>query len=480
MRINHAHTVSSTPEIAVDNGNQMISEQARSPYYRSLICFAAAGSLTSGLSLDGLANQLSHIILITCLLIYAFAGFRICRQASSDQVKQLNRYLNYFDASVIGVVLAITGLQIIPTILFFAMIQHNALIIGGTRKWLEDTVAFCFGLAGSLALVSQNMLPKFLLSEHTGHDLSVISMIAAGAYFVICARQSHKQLHHLIDTKNLLELEDKKNKVRAYKLSRYIAPPVWQAITQDKDKKLNTERKRLTVFFSDIKDFSQLSEELESETLTGLLNTYLTEMSKIATDHGGTIDKFMGDGMMVIFGDSQSRGLKNDCVRCLSMAIAMRKRMKQLQKHWHKQGIKRLLQIRMGINTGYCTVGSFGTNSHLDYTVLGTHVNLASRLESAAEPGEILISHETWALVKDTVMCRDKGEIRVKGFSHPIKVYQVVDMRKDLGKNQSYLEHNTNGFAMHLDLEEVRNFDKQRIIEQLEHAAKNLKDKVIM
>ncbi len=87
---------------------------------------------------------------------------------------------------------------------------------------------------------------------------------------------------------------------------------------------------------------------------------------------------------MVIFGDHDSKGLKSDALRCISMSIAMRRRMKVLQQQWFNQGIKKPLKIRMGINTGYCTVGTFGTSHHLDYTVLGTHVNLASRLESAA------------------------------------------------------------------------------------------------
>ena len=220
-----------------------------------------------------------------------------------------------------------------------------------------------------------------------------------------------------------------------------------------------------------------MSEEMEPETLTDILNTYLMEMSDIVGQYGGTIDKFMGDAIMVIFGDNDSQSVKADCLSCLSMAISMKKRMKGLQQEWHNQGIKRPLEIRMGINTGYCTVGTFGTSNHLDYTVLGTHVNLASRLESAAKPGEILISHETWSLVKDSIMCRDKGEIAVKGFSHPVKVYQVADFRKNLGSQQTYFEKSTEGFNMYLDLEKVRNYDKDKVLESLENAAGKLRDK---
>ena len=167
-----------------------------------------------------------------------------------------------------------------------------------------------------------------------------------------------------------------------------------------------------------------------------------------------------------------------DCIRAVSMAIEMRKKMLELQQRWFNQGIKTPLLIRMGINTGFCTVGSFGTSHYMDYTVLGTHVNLASRLESSAEPGEILVSHETWSLIKDVIMCRDKGEINVKGFSHPVRVHQVIDFRKELGKNQSWFEQNIEGFTMHLDLEKIRNYDREKVLETLQSAVERVRDKV--
>jgi class 3 adenylate cyclase len=268
-------------------------------------------------------------------------------------------------------------------------------------------------------------------------------------------------------------------KLRTYKLSRYLTPTVWKAISDGNEKSLSTERKRITIFFSDIQGFSALSEELEAETLTEVLNSYLTEMTRIATKHNGTIDKFIGDAVMIIFGDAKSEGIKTDCLRAVSMAIEMRKKMKELHQRWYNQGIKNPLLIRMGINTGFCTVGSFGTSHYMDYTVLGTHVNLASRLESAAEPGEILLSHESWSLVKDVVLCRDKGEITVKGFSHPVRVHQVIDFRKDLGKDQSWFEENTSGFSMHLDIDKVRNYDRKKVLEALKLATEKISEKII-
>src|SRR5690606_28389443 len=136
--------------------------------------------------------------------------------------------------------------------------------------------------------------------------------------------------------------------------------------------------------------------------------------------------------------------------------------------------------FRMGINTGYCTVGNFGTETRMDYTIIGREVNLASRLESAAEIGEILISHETYSLVKDVVMCRDKGQIAVKGFTRPVQIYQVVDLRRDLGSTSSFIEHELPGFSMYLDTNGIQNFDKDRVIVALHQAAEKLRDKVIL
>ena len=184
---------------------------------------------------------------------------------------------------------------------------------------------------------------------------------------------------------------------------------------------------------------------------------------------------------MVIFGDddSKSKGVKKDCIECVSMAIAMSKRMQELHPLWREMGIRKPLQIRIGINSGYCTVGTFGTSKNLDYTALGVNVNLASRLEASGKPGEILVSHDTWALVSDAILCRDKGRIKAKGFTHPIQVYQVINHRKELGGSQSYFSENTEGFSMHLDTQKIKNYDRDKVIASLETAAKKLRDKYI-
>ncbi len=162
-------------------------------------------------------------------------------------------------------------------------------------------------------------------------------------------------------------------------------------------------------FFSDIVDFTATTDDLESEELTSLLNHYLTEMSKIALEHGATIDKFIGDAFLAFFGDPETRGVKEDAMACVNMAIAMQRRMRELQFEWRDAGLEKPFQLRIGVNTGYCTVGNFGSEDRMDYTIIGNEVNLASRLQSNTEPGSILVSHETFEKqVKRAQECRQE------------------------------------------------------------------------
>ncbi|MBF0219852.1 MAG: hypothetical protein HQL49_10050, partial [Gammaproteobacteria bacterium] len=191
------------------------------------------------------------------------------------------------------------------------------------------------------------------------------------------------------------------------KLAKYLSPQLYRSIFSGEQAVLiHSQRKRLTVFFSDIVGFTHTTETMESEELTQLLNSYLNEMSKIALEYGGTIDKFIGDAIMIFFGDPESKGEKNDSLSCVSMALAMRRRLNELQKIWEQEmGFAQPFKVRMGIASGYCTVGNFGSEERMDYTIIGSYVNLASRLEQHAQPDQILITHETYLLVKDKINC---------------------------------------------------------------------------
>jgi adenylate cyclase len=259
------------------------------------------------------------------------------------------------------------------------------------------------------------------------------------------------------------ELSKKSNALEqlSNQLAKYLSPQVYESIFRGKQEvKVASSRKKLTVFFSDIAGFTETADRLESEELSQLLNHYLTEMSQIALDHGATIDKYVGDAILVFFGDPETKGVKEDALACVNMAIAMRKRMHDLADIWRESGIENPLQVRIGIHTGYCTVGNFGSENRMDYTIIGGAVNTASRLETLATPGEILISYETFAHVKDRILCAEHGETAVKGIAYPIATYQVIDNYENLRNEEIRFCEDRPNVKLDLDLEAMSADDR--------------------
>jgi adenylate cyclase len=259
------------------------------------------------------------------------------------------------------------------------------------------------------------------------------------------------------------------------KLSKYLSPQVYDSIFSGRQEvKIASRRKKITVFFSDIVGFTEATDKMESEDLTIIINQYLTEMSNIALEYGATIDKYIGDAIMVFFGDPETRGIKEDASACTKMAIAMQKRMQELARIWRNAGVERVLECRIGISTGYCTVGNFGSEDRMDYTIIGAAVNLASRLEHAAPPGGILISNETYAHVKDEVRCEKRGEIRVKGFAELVPTYEAIDLFVNL-RSESWLFHEDEAhLKLDLDLAAMSDDERVRAAEVLRRALEHL------
>ena len=219
----------------------------------------------------------------------------------------------------------------------------------------------------------------------------------------------------------------------SHQIGKYIPPQIHDALFAGKyDTGITTRRKKLTVFFSDIKNFTSTSENLQPEDLTKYLNEYFSEMTKIALEQGATIDKYIGDAMMVFFGDPESKGEREDARACVEMALRMQERMEELRQKWLNEGFADPFQIRIGLNTGYCNVGNFGSDQRLTYTIIGGEVNVAARLESAAEANGILMSYETYAHVQDMVEVEQKEAIKMKGINREIKVYSVKSRSSDI------------------------------------------------
>lgn len=258
------------------------------------------------------------------------------------------------------------------------------------------------------------------------------------------------------------------------KLAKYLSPQIYSSIfSGEQTVEIASKRKKLTIFFSDIAAFTETTDNLESEELTSVLNHYLTEMSAIALEYGATIDKYIGDAMLLFFGDPETKGVKEDAKACVMMAIAMQRRMRELEQEWRDRGLERPFRIRMGICTGYCTVGNFGSRDRMDYTIIGNEVNLAARLETAAEPGSILVAHETNSLVQDIVLTEEQPSMTVKGFIRPINNYKVVGTYDELLDEGKIVLQEREGLRVLVDLTKQ---DRSEAIATLEEVLAQLKD----
>ena len=252
------------------------------------------------------------------------------------------------------------------------------------------------------------------------------------------------------------------------KLSKYLSPQVYQSIfSGEQTVEIASKRKKLTIFFSDIAGFTETTDNLESEDLTDVLNQYLTEMSTIALAHGATVDKYVGDAMLLFFGDPDTKGVKEDAQNCVMMAIAMQRRMRELEQEWLSRGLEQPFRVRIGICTGFCTVGNFGSKDRMDYTIIGNEVNLASRLQSAVEPGGILLSHETNALVQDIVLTEEFPPMTVKGFLKPIKTYKVLGTYQELIDEGRVVLQEREGLRVLVDLTKQVSSEAIQVLEEV-------------
>lgn len=273
------------------------------------------------------------------------------------------------------------------------------------------------------------------------------------------------------------ELDQRKTELEALsaQLSKYLPPQIHEALFAGHyDTRIATRRKKLTVFFSDIRNFTQTSESLQPEALTEYLNEYFSEMTRIALAHGATIDKYMGDAMMVFFGDPDSRGVREDARACVEMSLQMLERLKLLQQRWRAAGFDQPFEIRIGINTGYCNVGNFGSEQRLSYTIIGGEVNLAQRLESHADVDGILMSYETWVHVQDLVEVEPRGAIQMKGIARNVKTFAVRGRRLAGAARGLSLAHPA-GIAIDLDPAALDAAERAALAEQLAQMAERLR-----
>jgi class 3 adenylate cyclase len=188
------------------------------------------------------------------------------------------------------------------------------------------------------------------------------------------------------------------------------------------------ERRKLTMLFADMVGFTDLSDTLEPEELSDVLNQYLREMTAVAVAHRGTLDNYIGDGLMVIFGAPVREEEADQAWSAVRAAFGMKARAEELTDAIRGRGIPADLRVRVGVNTGHCTVGVFGSDILRAYKAVGFAVNVAARLQSEAEPGTVLVGFRTYALVKDRVKAEPREPLSLKGAARPVEAWEILDL----------------------------------------------------
>jgi class 3 adenylate cyclase/PAS domain-containing protein len=291
---------------------------------------------------------------------------------------------------------------------------------GRIDEWVADRLAFHHD-PGEPQIQQRSGGQWILITERKTGDGGNVAI-----YSDITDLKQHEE--ELTTKSNALEEINKRLKKAQEQISKYIDPNIAEKIFKGEfSAELSHKRTKLTMFFSDIKDFTQFTDAADPEDVAKLLNEYLGEMAQIVRKWGGTIPQFTGDSIYAIFGAPDSKGEREDALACLRMALEMQNKMKTLREKWWNQGIQFPFEIRCGIHTGMANVGNYGSEGFMEYSAIGLNTNLASRLEQACQPGEIYLSHTSWALVNDEIPCEEVGTIEVKGFHYPIQTYRVIE-----------------------------------------------------
>lgn len=362
------------------------------------------------------------LLFLVGLTIYQLLIFSLSSYLHRPSSRALIAISRVIDSLVVGIFYELTSHNLILSVAI--IISFGVTCVNfSVKKLLLSVIGFVTGIV----LVSRLELPPLVITEL----IQTFIIIVLISFMLGCEIVKNCFYKRLYAEYQSISRDNQMLKQQSFRLSKYLSPTHRKEILAGKEVRVTAQEKALTLFFSDMQGFSEMSEQLTPEQLTGVINSYLTEMSEIVFRFGGTLDKVIGDSLMVFFGDPDSRGRVNDATACVCMALAMREAMQTLRARWKSEGIKKPPCLRMGIHSGTCKVGNFGTDNRLEYTALGTAVNLASHLESSANANEIVISQQTKNLVEHLVYCVKRDPVKVKGFSTSMPAFSAVEIIKD-------------------------------------------------
>jgi adenylate cyclase len=295
----------------------------------------------------------------------------------------------------------------------------SALASARNQALLITLLMVLAGLGGAVGLAALLSRPIFRLVQATG-------AIAAGNFNIALPVASRDELGALTESFNRMarSLREKEMIKRAF--TRYVAREVVEEILKDPENLvLSGERRQVTVLFCDVRGFTPMSERLAPEEVVLLLNDFYNLMIETTFKYDGTLDKFLGDAVMAVFGAPMAH--PDHSARAIRTALAMQEGITGLNERRARDG-KESISVGIGVSAGEAVAGTVGTEDRMEYTVIGDSVNLAARLESNAKPGQILISHRTYERVRDLVEARPLGRIRVKGKEEEVEVYEVLGL----------------------------------------------------
>jgi adenylate cyclase len=241
-------------------------------------------------------------------------------------------------------------------------------------------------------------------------ELNVFSVIAAEAAISFDNARSHEELSRRVIERQALE--------------RFLSSSIVERILLNPDQvHLGGENQTATILFADIRGFTRMSEKMQPQEVVELLNEYFTLMTDLIFENGGTLDKYLGDGIMALFGAPIAKA--DDASRAVKTAVEMQQALARLNANWEARG-RRSWTMGLGVNTGPVTAGNIGSAKRMDYTVIGDSVNLSSRLCANAAGAQILISESTFQQLDGSYPARRLDPIQVKGKETPVEVYEIL------------------------------------------------------
>lgn len=401
--------------------------------------------------LDMSYHHADNIHLLTWLFVALMAAVGMMGW-SSNRANQhqplINDGLDVLSLFTLGSLILSTGLYSLVNLLYVAMMLIRLIKIQPSTRLVKLLVAL-LPLLTAYALFTQvhnpvydvyfPMLPDVMQAALLA--LGLMGMVADGYYLLHDANRLDKQsskmgINHTTDNNTVLNERIKELGLVINSLTRYVPCQLHSSIIREHHTPIiYNKRTELTLMFADIVGFTQLSESLSAEHLANVLNTYMAAMTRINIQHGALLDKFIGDGMVCFFGYPKSNDVRGDAVACVAMALDMQQQMHLLSNQWQMMGIDDV-HIRIGINTGCCHVGNYGSKDRMSFTVIGREVNFAARLEAAAQPKEILISQSTYDLVKHKFHCQKAGSLKIAGFQDTLPCYRVMANPQEIQKSE--------------------------------------------